>query len=362
MTVISLISHKSMKSGLGMKKKVTSSDVAREAGVSRTTVSYVLNKVNHVSISDETRKRVLKAAKKLGYFPNNTAQALKTKRSMSIGIVSKRKIDEIRFIRIVGALQPLLVEAGYNMIFCSDEKDENDYPEYYRLYKTNKVDALIFIAHQEKVKYDKVDEKIKLVTSEDIPSVFIDYHLDSKEINSVDIDYYTGAYEMTKLLINMGHKSIGYLYPNLDSEQEVERYKGIQDAVNGHDGVILKEYEGIYSYFQADEEYMYAKLETILLESDETVLIAAWAHIGLHMIRIANKLNIEVPKDLSIVALADNGGENYCFPQLTTTDLPMKAIGIKAAENLLKTLENKGKTRNIMEKCIVVERGSTRKL
>lgn len=345
-----------------MKNKVTSTDVAREAGVSRTTVSYVLNKVNNVSITDETRKRVLGAAKKLGYFPNNTAQALKTNRSMSIGIVSKRKIDEIRFIQIIGALQPLLVEAGYNMLFCSDERDENNYPEYYRLYKTNKVDALIFVAHQEKVKYDKVDEKVSLVLSENIPAVFIDYHLDTNEINSVDIDYYTGAYDMTKLLISQGHLSIGYMYPNFNSEQELERYKGIQDAVNEASGVVLTEYDNIYSYVPSDNEIMFERLAKILSESSETAFIAAWAHIGLHMIRLANKLDIKVPEDISIVALANNGSEDYCHPQITTTDLPMKAIGQKAAEYLLDTLANKKEPQNAMEKCIVMERESTKKL
>ena len=154
-----------------LKKKISSVDVAKEAGVSRATVSYVLNNVYDVKLKDETREKVLNAARKLGYFPNFTAQALKTNKCMSIGIVSRRKVDEFRFVNILGGIQPVLSRHGYSIVLCSSERDEEGFPEYYKLYKSKKIDGVIFISYQEQVKLENIDEHVKLVTEENIPLI-----------------------------------------------------------------------------------------------------------------------------------------------------------------------------------------------
>ena len=315
-----------------MKKKVTSADVAKRAGVSRTTVSYVLNKVPDVQLKEETKKKVMEAAKALGYFPNNTAQALKTNRSMSIGIVSKRKMNEYRFVSVASAIQETLRENGYNVVFCSDEQSD-DYYEYYRLYKMNKIDGLIFISHQEQIVFEEMYEQIKQINVENIPAVFVDYHFDNTNLNAVDIDYRESSYAMTTSLIAKGHKRIALVIPNRLSTQEKQRISGVEKAILEDSAVNLDIIEG---FVGSDLNQLCEKL---LLSKKYSAVIASWVHVGLTLLYEANKAQMEIPKEIAIVALANNGFETMSYPKLSTVDLPLEKVGKIAAKQLLESLQ-----------------------
>lgn len=336
-----------------MNKKVTSTDVARAAGVSRATVSYVLNHVEGVPFKETTKEKVLESAKRLGYFPNNTAQALKTNKSMSVGLVTRRKIDEHRFVQIAGAIQPMLAKAGYNVLFCSDEKGKDGFYEYYRLYKTKKVDGLIFIAHQELMRFEALEERIELIQKDQIPSVFVDYHLEQPQLNSVDIDYFNGAYKITQKLIKKGHSTIAFLYPGVTSEQESQRIKGVQKAVDEAEQVKLVVVELNTSEFDFQKT-----VHKLVMDDGVSAIIAAWVHIGFKVLYEANVLGIKIPDQLAVAALASNGFETLCYPKLSTTDLPLHEVGEIAAQMLLDAMERKS-VRNIKIDCNVVERESS---
>jgi len=129
-------------------KRVTSQDVANLAGVSRTTVSMVLNEVKGVSISSETRQRVRDAAKNLGYVPNATAQALATRRAKAIGLVMTRSPHHIAsdtFLpQILGGLLDVIRQHNFRLLIESVEEEHQD-RVYLELAQAKHIDGMILL-------------------------------------------------------------------------------------------------------------------------------------------------------------------------------------------------------------------------
>lgn len=319
-----------------VKKNITSSDVAREAGVSRATVSYILNNTPGARISDETRTKVLEVAKRLGYHLDFNARALKTSRSMSIAVVSRRSIEEPRFTKVLSGVKNVLSKEKYSIVICSDYKDENGYPEYYSLYRSKKIDGIIFVSYQEQLEDEKAAQNYDILAKEGIPCVFADYHIDAPMINCVDINYFHGAYIAASHIIEKGHKKIGFLLPDCNTVQEQQRLAGVNRAVEEAGDVELF----IYSTGRGREEQENSIVEILENRKNYTALIGAWGGLSAKVLYYTNKLNISVPNDLAVISLAGEAAAEYTFPKLTTCKLPLYEMGVKSAQILLDSLDN----------------------
>lgn len=328
------IIYSSRQIGSYMKKRVTSSDVAKEAGVSRATVSYILNNTEGSRISRETRQKVLKAAKKLGYHMDINAQAMKTNRSMSIGVVSRRNIAESRFTNVLGGIKEVLSQKKYSILLCSDEVDEMGIPEYYRLYRSKKIDGIIFISYQEQMVIERADERAERMLAEQIPCVFADYHLKNPMVNCVDINYFHGAYIVTKYLLEKGYKKVAFLVPDLDTEQERQRMQGVNRAVEEVNNVSLTVYR-ISRQAAGFTNDIVNVLEN--MERFDAVILA-WASLAAFALYHTNRMKIKVPEEIAVISLAYEQAARYTFPHLTACDLPLFEVGQKSAEILIEQI------------------------
>ncbi|WP_113671655.1 LacI family DNA-binding transcriptional regulator [Vallitalea guaymasensis] len=337
-------------------KRVTSMDVAKEAGVSRATVSYILNDVQGVSIKESTKKKVIQAAKKLGYYPDSMAVALKTNKAMSIGIVSKRNISEQRYIKFLDGVKSAIGD-NYSIILCSDHVDNFGYPEYYSYYKRKKIDGILFLSFQEHLAEEKIDDYLHMSVEENIPIVFADYHLNNQMVNCVDINYYHGAYMAASYLIKNGHEEIIYLTPDFDTEQEQQRRKGVEDAVNEHKGIKL-----IKTHISTDNDKEIEAVIEILSKKDEySAIITSWSKMAYTVLYQAQQLNINIPDEISVIALAGSNFDVYTYPRLTTCNLPLFELGQKSAERLMNMLTDTNTLPlNITLPCKLKERDSTK--
>ena len=117
-----------------------------------------MNNVKGVKIKPETRDKVNEAARKLGYHPESTARALKTKRSMSIGIVSRRDVSEGRFMNVLRGIKAVLDRHKYSILLCSDELNSRGYPEYYSYYNEKKIDGVILLSHIESINKKEIEK------------------------------------------------------------------------------------------------------------------------------------------------------------------------------------------------------------
>lgn len=341
---------------MGKSKRVTSMDVAREAGVSRATVSYILNNVQSVSIKDSTKKKVIEAAKKLGYYPDSMAVALKTNKAMSIGIVSRRNVSELRYVKFLDGVKSAL-EEKYSIILCSDHTDDFGYPEYYSYYKRKKIDGILFLSYHEHISEEKIDDYIRMSTSENIPIVFADYHLNNPMVNCVDINYYHGAYMAANYLMNKGHRRIVYLTPDFNTKQEEQRIKGIEDAVKEHEEVTLIRKDILTS----NEEEKEAIVDVLNNRDEYTAIITSWTKMAYTVLYQAQRLKIDIPEDISVIALAGSNFDEYTYPRLSTCNLPLYSLGQKSAKRLMEMLEDTNTLPlNITLPCEINERDSTK--
>ncbi len=321
-----------------MQRRITSKDVAKEAGVSRATVSYILNNVKGVRISDETRGRVLEVARKLGYHLDIHAQAMKTNRSMSIGVVSRRNVTESRFVNVLGGIKDVLMKEKYNILLCSDELDEMGYPEYYRLYQSKKIDGIISISYQEQLNIEHADKRAELMLKERIPCVFADYHLKNPMVHSVDINYYHGGYIAARHLIEKGHREIAFMVPNLDTEQERQRIQGVSKAVEEAENVKLT----VYKLKNSSNDFENNIVEVLMDRKKYSAIIVAWGLLASQTLYLANRMKINVPGEIAVISLAGDSSAIFTYPKLSTCELPLYELGVKSAQILVDDINSSG--------------------
>jgi len=339
-----------------MSKKTSSYDVAREAKVSRATVSYILNNVSNIKIKPETREKVLLAAQKLGYRPSSIARALKTNRSMSIGVVSRRGVDEERFSKVLKGIKNITDLNDYSILLCSDEIDKTGKPQYYNYFLENRIDGVLLLSHIESININEISNNAEIIKKNNIPAVFIDYHMDDDELNRIDIDYYNGGYIAAKFLLDNGHKNVFYLDPGTGTVQENERIRGVFDAFD-EKGLSQKSINIVT--VKSFDETGWKTVEHILRNPGEyTALIAGWIHYGFKVLHTANLLGIKIPYELAVIALADSYFAGMSYPMLTTSQLPLVELGSKSAKILIGMLQKELPQINKKLSCKLIVRNS----
>ena len=209
-----------------MRKRITIADVAREAGVSTATVSYVLNKTPNQPISEETVQRVLAAAKKLDYHRNDAARALKSNKTNRIGISVQFSINKRCYaMTLQGALEALNENGKYACLDLGTH-DAQNIPDCINFYLSGNVDGIILMGEG----YDTLDSRIEdKIVSMNIPCVV--HNMDAgRKISSVNADFFSGAYAMTQRLIQQGAKRIVYYRTAHTTRIDRERQQAINRA------------------------------------------------------------------------------------------------------------------------------------
>lgn len=210
-----------------MEKRVTGKDVARRAGVTAATVSYVLNGSQKQCVSDATRARVLEAARELGYVPDRTAKSLRRRESGALGVVIEKNLSTPRFSTNVQGMLQEASERGYRITLCRNRMRENGMVDYLNAYYERSIDGVIFVGRDN----EGPDAKSAAVIERDrIPFVALDCHLGSGPFGSVDFDYRSGAYEVTTRLLKMSLGRLVYVRPEVQTPQETLREEGVRAA------------------------------------------------------------------------------------------------------------------------------------
>lgn len=242
-----------------MKKSTTVKDVAAMADVSATTVSYVLNNNPNQTISEETRARVLDAARKLNYVPNNAARILKNSESKCISVVIGKTLSLERFALTVQGIRSYLNESGYNILLCSPDKTSGVYADYIESYFSHYLDGMIFMGRDN---IGPKPDEMETIKKHKIPAVLFDCKIPLDDYATIDFDYYGGAYQLTKYLMEEEFKRVLYLRPEAENPQEQERESGLLDALQ-----MYPEVEKLICKFPITDE-MLAKLDH---DSDEYI-------------------------------------------------------------------------------------------
>lgn len=333
---------------------VTIKDIAREANVSITTVSLILNNKDQ-NISEGTREKVKRIVKELNYRPNILAQSLITNKTKTIGLLVP-DITNPFFSQIVRGIEDILSDNNYNVFLCNSYNDIKKEMNYIDILNKRCAEGII-ISSSNTVDRNYYEYLCQL----NIPFIILDRHdYDVKYKNCVIIDDYKGGYLAAEHLLKLNHRKIGCINENRGLFNINERVRGFKDA--------FSDYEAEF-----DEKWMSAGDLTIdggykaamkLLKSEDiTAVFACNDLMAIGVYDAAKELNMNIPGDISVVGFDDIDFSCHLNPKLTTIKQPIYDIG-KAAANHLMYLIKYGKINenlNILEVALQI-RESTRSL
>lgn len=312
---------------------VTIKDVAKEAGVSISTVSKALNDVD--VLHPATKAHILEVAERLNYVPNLNGKLLKSGESKMLGFFTT-SVSGPYFYVLVEAMARRCEKLGYGLtVIISKDK---------QVILSNllgrRVDGAIIF---EELMID--DKDVEAMEKAQIQAVFLDRVIDRETMGSVIFDSYVSGYEATKYLISLGHKRIAYISgveTMYDSEQ---RKKGYLDALYDHQ-LEMDEELILYGYFE--EEGSYNAVKTFIHLHPEKLPDAFLAGNDLSAMGCIKALQSEgyqVPEDISVMGFDDINLAQYFSPPLTTVKNQIARQGNLAVDHLVNMIQKKEKGR-----------------
>lgn len=322
-------------------------DVAKLSGVSHQTVSRVIN--NHKNVSEKTRTKVLKAMNELGYSPNLVARALVTGKTATIGVLSH---DTTLFgpASTLHAVQSAAREKGYKTtIYSLKSEDRDSISSGIRELMNDGVDGIVIIAPQIRGTQEVSD------VIGNFPAVLVENE-STASLPSVNVDQMYGAYEITKHLINLGHKSIAHISGPKDWYESEKRLQGFKKALKEKKLEDSLVWEGDWSassgYDAAKKIVKIQKISAIFAGNDAMALGA---------LKAISEAGLSVPENLSLVGFDDLPESQFFTPSLTTARQDFTEVGEQALAILLGLINKKKARMNVAIKPEILIRESSAK-
>jgi DNA-binding LacI/PurR family transcriptional regulator len=313
---------------------VTSRDVAKAAGVSQSMVSFVLNNVPDIKIKEETREKVIRAARELNYQININAKNMRTNKAMSIGLLSSWETSSFVYAPIIDGLKSVCEKNNISITLCSGKKTINGSFDYIDYYLQNRIDGIAYISYVG-VTYDGIIENL---IKHDIPYICIIGARDLPGVSSVDVNFIESGYMAGKHLADKGYKNCAYLFSDDITELtygEKERLKGVQDVSLSLSIRITPIQLSLKT--ASEGEAINKAFDIIRTNSFDSIV--STSYICFIMSKAAAILGIKVPKDIGIISLDNESYAPYLYPSLTTVDEPLFKIAAKAADILFDKIE-----------------------
>ena len=310
------------------RRRVGIKDVAAEAGVSVTTVSHILNDVDFLRASEETRQRVKEAAARLGYGPNRMARGLRMQRSEMVGLLSEEIATTPHAGRIILGAQNAARRHGLTLVIINTERD--DVAASTTALLRQQVDGVLYATmyHREITPPAELDGT---------PTVVIDSTDTTGKHPAVAPDERGGARAAMQELLEHGHRRIGFLNNIDDVPATRERLAGYREAL-AEAGIDFKP-SYVHSVI-SESNGGYEAARAVLAAPDRpTALFCYNDRMAMGAYRAAAELKLNIPTDLSIVGF-DNQEiiADGLFPALTTVALPHYEMGEWALERLVELL------------------------
>ncbi|MED3716497.1 LacI family DNA-binding transcriptional regulator [Geobacillus thermodenitrificans] len=311
---------------------VTIKDVAKEANVSISTVSRVLNQSGYTS--EETRKRVMEAVEKLNFRKNLMAAALINKQTSTIGLIIP-DIKNIFYADLTRAVEDTANAYGINVVLCNTDNNLNKEAKYIDFLIQKGVDGIIFSTPEVK------DKNIKTVISQypDLPVSVIGSKIRGIQINEVLVDNFEGGYIATRHLLELGHTNIAFISGILNSFASIERKKGFETALKDWDIEVNEDFV-IFDQFKIENGYKNA-MHLLTKPNRPTAIFAANDAIAVGVYKAARELGIRIPEDLSVVGFDNSQYAEIVYPPLTTIQTPIFEMGKRAVELIVKMIKEK---------------------
>ncbi len=310
-------------------KRITMRDVAERAGVSKATVSHVINETRFVE--DVTKARVRQAIKDLGYRPNVAARSLTTQQSRIIGYIVS-DVTNTFFAEIMRGIEDILIANNYSIMVCNTSEVLEREEYYIDILLKQGVDGIIAAATSQN--WQSLNEAAKL----QIPIVLLDRTFDNATAPYVGVNNKQGAYIGTKHLIEHGHQKIGILSGFHRLSTMRERLSGFEMAIK-EAGLMLRENWSLSSPLTI-EDGKKAIQSLMSMEDRPTAVFICNNLLSLGALIGLQEIGLRCPNDVALVGFDDHPWAQVSNPPLTVVRQPTYAIGETAAQKLLEALRN----------------------
>lgn len=313
------------------QRRPTIRDVATAAGLALSTVSNALS--NQRYVSEETRRKVLEAAEKVGYRVSYVARSLRTQRTFSLGILVG-DIANPFFPELVRGAEDVASAEGYNLILCNTDYREEKQKAYIQILRDQQVDGLIVASQIQQSK-----EVVGLV-EENVPLVMINQRYPDIDVDYVGVDNIAGMGEACRYLWQLGHRKIGFIRGREGSTAAQDRFEGFMQAMNalggGYDERLVQ--PGDWSYASGAT----AARRMLAMVNRPTAIIGGNDLMALGAIEALQEFGLRVPQDISIVGIDDIFVSAMPWASLTTLRHPKWTVGATAARLLISRISDPG--------------------
>ncbi|KHF40886.1 LacI family DNA-binding transcriptional regulator [Halalkalibacter okhensis] len=310
---------------------VTIKDVAKRANVAPSTVSRVI--ANSSRISEKTKERVREAMKELGYHPNFNARSLANKSTNTLGIVmpnsAKIAFQNPFFPEVIRGISTKAHQEGYGLYLSTGQTEEEILEEVKQMVYGGRVDGIVLL-------YSRVNDKVMpFLIEQGFPFVLIGrpYNMNEDEVTFVNNDNFKAAKTVTEYLMLLGHERIGFIGGNLDYVVTIDHMRGYEQALTNAHIRIRKEY--IVHHEEVKEGGQDAVIELMSIEERPTALIVADDIMTFGVLRMLADMNVNVPKDISIVSFNNVMISELSSPKMTTVDIHIYELGFEATMCLI---------------------------
>jgi DNA-binding LacI/PurR family transcriptional regulator len=308
------------------KRSVTSRDVAELAGVSQSAVSRCFSP--NASISEKTRKKVLEAARKLGYRPNSIARSLITRSSRIIAVVAP-PLDNPFYSQIIDRASRLMQKEGYHLLLFMVEDDGESEGVMSEILQSQADGILMLSASLSSTFAEECVER-------SIPVVIINRIVNFEGVSQVSSDNYHGGYWVGSFLASSGHDRIAFISGIPASSTSEYRRKGFCDALAAFDKQCWAMERGDYLFEKAKEATRRLFAKTPYPDA----VFAANDHMAIAVIEtLRSEFGLRVPEDVSVVGFDATPISAWPSFQLTTVRQPLESMVSEAAGLLLQQIQ-----------------------
>lgn len=312
--------------------KISIKEIAEKAGVSKSTVSRVLNKKDNVR--EKTRKKVLKIMDELDYVPNERA------RNLSLGINNNIALivpsDNPIYLDIIQKLNKKLFDLNMSLLFYITDHNPDIEKELLEKLKSKSLGGLIYIKSPETnldniSNLDKLNIPTVLVVDKEIDSEYDQINYSEKEISA----------KCVKLLLSENHQKIAYLCTPLNLQYEKKRYEGIIDTLIKYD--IEIDMTDFYFVDNVNIEEAYKLTKNIINKDKYTAIYSSSNILAMGVLKAFKEKNLTLSKDISLVSHGDLNVYNKIGYDITTVSISSQKLSRIAINLLFERMKNPGK-------------------
>jgi LacI family transcriptional regulator len=313
-------------------------DVARESGFSAATVSIVLNQAPLARyIPAQTKEKIEKTAKKLGYRPNQLARSLRSSRNHTLGVMVLDLTDPF-CMPILRGIENTLYRLSYVPVLTDAHNDRTRFERYLEMLLERRVEGLIVVANWMYVDINLLADLEK----RDIPSVVVGYELQRGPVSSVLTDDETGAQWALQHLHTLGHRKIAFIRGPKMLADSARRWKGIRTYAGSVgleiDSRLVLELPDVREPNSGFDGGSRATEELLRRKKPFTAIMAFDDMTALGCLRTLTRQGIRVPEQCSVIGFDDVPPAAFSMPALTTVRQPMEAMGTTAVETVAEAI------------------------